>query len=131
MAVTLTMFLFSLAGIPPLAGWFAKFVMFRAALDAQNATGTVLAVIAGVASVVAFVYYANVVKRMWLEEPAEIEEVAQETRESGGLLVATHTSTTTPPAVKLAILVCATATIVIGILPGIVASVGELVTTLN
>ena len=30
----MTVFLFSLAGIPPLAGWFAKFVMFRSVLDA-------------------------------------------------------------------------------------------------
>ena len=30
----MTIFLFSLAGIPPLAGWFAKFVMFRAVFDA-------------------------------------------------------------------------------------------------
>ena len=34
LAVMMTIFLFSLAGIPPLAGWFAKFVMFRAVLDA-------------------------------------------------------------------------------------------------
>ena len=35
----MTIFLFSLAGIPPLAGWFAKFVMFRAVLDAGTAWG--------------------------------------------------------------------------------------------
>ena len=35
----MTIFLFSLAGIPPFAGWFAKFVMFRAVLDADTAGG--------------------------------------------------------------------------------------------
>ena len=35
----MTIFLFSLAGIPPLGGWFAKFVMFRAVLDAGHAAG--------------------------------------------------------------------------------------------
>ena len=33
-AVLMTVFLFSLAGLPPLAGWYAKFMMFRAVLDA-------------------------------------------------------------------------------------------------
>ena len=32
----MSVFLFSLAGIPPLAGWFAKFVMFRAVFDAAT-----------------------------------------------------------------------------------------------
>lgn len=131
MAVCMTMFLFSLAGIPPLAGWFAKFVMFRAALDAGTSTGTVLAVIAVVASVIAFVYYANVVKRMWLEEPTENAEVVEGARENGGLLIATHTSTSTPPALKLAIILCVIATIVLGVLPGIIGKIGELVTTLG
>ncbi len=39
LAVTMTIFLFSLAGIPPLAGWFAKFVMFRAVLRRRHAVG--------------------------------------------------------------------------------------------
>ena len=37
LAVLMTVFLFSLAGIPPLAGWFAKFVMFRAVLRRRHA----------------------------------------------------------------------------------------------
>ena len=51
-------FLFSLAGIPPLAGWFAKFVIFRSLLDAGRAGRYVLAVIVGVNSVIALFYYA-------------------------------------------------------------------------
>ena len=39
LAVMMTIFLASLAGIPPLAGWFAKFVMFRSIIDAGNALG--------------------------------------------------------------------------------------------
>ncbi len=128
LAISLTLFLFSLAGVPPLAGWFAKFVMFRAALDATNITGTVLAVFAGIASVVAFVYYANVVKRMWLEEPASLEEFKGEESDGSGLLVKTQTMLGTPPALKLAIIVLVIATVVLGVLPGIVGAVGEAIT---
>lgn len=128
LAICLSIFLFSLAGIPPMAGWFAKFVMFRSALDVGTTGSVVMAVIAGVASVVAFVYYAGVVKRMWLEAPAEMKEVEDESRASGGLLVSSRTSVTTPPALKVAIVLCATGTILIGIFPGILGKVGELVT---
>ena len=44
LAVMMTIFLFSLAGIPPFAGWFAKFVMFRAVLDADTPSAVVLGV---------------------------------------------------------------------------------------
>ena len=128
LAICLSIFLFSLAGIPPMAGWFAKFVMFRSALDVGTTGSVVMAVIAGVASVVAFVYYAGVVKRMWLEAPAEMKEVEDESRASGGLLVSSRTSVTTPPALKVAIVLCVTGTILIGIFPGILGKVGELVT---
>ena len=68
--VTLTIFLFSLAGIPPFAGWFAKFVMFRAVLDANSPSAIVLGVIAALGSVVAFFYYAAVARKMWFHDPA-------------------------------------------------------------
>ena len=70
LAVTLTIFLFSLAGIPPFAGWFAKFVMFRAVLDANSPSAVVLGVIAALGSVVAFFYYAAVARKMWFHDPA-------------------------------------------------------------
>ena len=50
----MSVFMLSLAGLPPLAGWFAKFVMFRSVLDAGTPVATVLGVIAAVISVVAF-----------------------------------------------------------------------------
>jgi NADH-quinone oxidoreductase subunit N len=69
-AVMFSVFLFSLAGIPPLAGWFAKFVMFRAVFDANTTVAVVLGVIAAVNSVIAFFYYSGVVRRLWFDEPA-------------------------------------------------------------
>ena len=73
LAVTMTLFMASLAGIPPLAGWFAKFVMFRSIIAAGGGWGISLAVIAAINSVIAFFYYFAVVRRMWFDEPAEAD----------------------------------------------------------
>ena len=62
-----TVFFLSLAGIPPFAGWFAKFVMFRAAMGPGNVWTVVLASIAVVNAVIAFYYYARVIKAMWFD----------------------------------------------------------------
>ena len=60
-------FFFSLAGIPPLAGWIAKLVMFSAAMGAESAWMVVLAAIAAVNAVIALFYYAKVVKTIWMD----------------------------------------------------------------
>jgi len=65
MAFVLAMILFSMAGIPPLAGFFAKFYVFAAAIKAGLYT---LAVIGVLASVVAAYYYLRVVKIMFFDE---------------------------------------------------------------
>jgi len=59
--------LFSLAGIPPLAGFFAKFYVFLAAIKAGLFT---LAVIGVLTSVVGAYYYLAIVKTMYFDEPA-------------------------------------------------------------
>ncbi len=68
MAFLLAMLLFSLAGIPPLAGFFAKFYVFLAAINAGLYT---LAVIGVLSSVVGAYYYLRIVKIMYFDEPAE------------------------------------------------------------
>jgi NADH-quinone oxidoreductase subunit N len=68
MAFLFAMLLFSLAGIPPLAGFFAKFYVFLAAIKAGLFT---LAVIGVVTSVVGAYYYLSIVKIMYFEEPAK------------------------------------------------------------
>jgi len=68
MAFMLAMILFSLAGIPPLAGFFAKFYVFLAAIEANLYT---LAVIGVLASVVGAFYYLRIVKIMYFDEPSE------------------------------------------------------------
>ncbi|MGH9233723.1 MAG: NADH-quinone oxidoreductase subunit N [Acidimicrobiales bacterium] len=66
LAVLMTVFLFSLAGIPPLAGWLAKFVAFRAVVNADTGWAYALAVVMAVNSVISLAYYANVAKEMWM-----------------------------------------------------------------
>jgi NADH-quinone oxidoreductase subunit N len=68
LTVLMTIFLFSLAGIPPLGGWLAKFVVFRALVQPDlTAGGVTLAVVVGVNSVIALYYYANIAREMWMK----------------------------------------------------------------
>ncbi len=67
MAVVLTALMFSLAGIPPLAGFFAKYFVFVAAIEAKLYA---LAIIGVLSSVVGAYYYLRVVKLMWFDAPA-------------------------------------------------------------
>lgn len=67
MAFFLAMLMFSLAGIPPLAGFFAKYYVLLAAVDAGLYP---LAVVGVLASAVAAFYYLRVVKVMYFDEPA-------------------------------------------------------------
>ncbi len=68
-AFFLAILLFSLAGIPPLAGFFAKFYIFSAAID----SGLIwLAISGGIASVVAAFYYLRIVYLMYFGESKEL-----------------------------------------------------------
>ena len=67
LALALGIFMFSLAGIPPMAGFFAKLYVFLAAIDAHL---YVLAVIGVLSSVVGAYYYLRIVKLMYFDEPA-------------------------------------------------------------
>jgi NADH-quinone oxidoreductase subunit N len=65
-AVALTIFLFSLAGLPPLAGFIGKFYVFAAGIQGGMYIPVVIAVLN---SVVSLYYYARVVKVMVLDQP--------------------------------------------------------------
>ncbi len=96
-AGAMTLFLLSLAGIPPTAGFMGKFFVFKAAVDA----GEVGLVIAGVlASVVASFFYLRVIVAMWLQEPEG---------ETGALGLSAPAT--------VAITISAAATIAIGVYP--------------
>jgi NADH-quinone oxidoreductase subunit N len=112
LAVVFSLFLFSLAGIPPLAGWFAKFVMFRAVFAAGTTSAVILGVIAAVFSVVAFFYYAAVTRQMWFREPADLGEVASSAR--------------TPVALNVALALTTIVVVVVGVYPQLFARIGDL-----
>ncbi len=69
MSFILSIFMFSLAGIPPLAGFFAKLYIFKAAISA-GLFG--LAIVGALSSVVAAYYYLKIVKVMYFDEIPEI-----------------------------------------------------------
>jgi NADH-quinone oxidoreductase subunit N len=110
LTAAMTIFMFSLAGIPPLAGWFAKFTVFRAVIDAGTWSGAILGVVIAVNSVIALVYYANIAKEMWMNEVPDGDERPVDVTGSIG--------------VALAITVAVT--VVVGFAPGLVARFGEL-----
>jgi NADH-quinone oxidoreductase subunit N len=111
LAVLVAVFFFSLAGIPPLAGWFAKFAMFRSVIIAGGTATVVLAAIAAVNSVIALYYYARVVKAVWLDDPMGEFAPDAEAAPAGSL--------------RLALLVALTITVVVGFFPAIATFVGE------
>jgi NADH-quinone oxidoreductase subunit N len=67
-AVCLAVFLFSLTGLPPFAGFIGKFFLFSAVIK-QGGAFAALAVVAALNSVVSLYYYAKIVKTMFLDMP--------------------------------------------------------------
>ncbi len=112
LAVLLAGFFFSLAGIPPLAGWFAKLAMFQATIGSGNLWGYSIAVIAVLNSVVAIYYYAKPVKSAFFDEvPEGISSAA--------------TPSVASPALKLALGLSIAGVVLLGIFPGLVAQLSR------
>jgi NADH-quinone oxidoreductase subunit N len=105
LTLAMTVFLFSLAGIPPLGGWFAKFEVFRVLATAGEPWGYALAVVAAVNSVIALFYYAAIARRMWADEAP-----------NGDLSPVSVT-----PSLVSALALCGIVTLVFGVAPQAVA----------
>ncbi len=103
LTLLMSAFMFSLAGIPPLAGWFAKLFMFSATLDAGTGAAIALAVIAGLNSVIALFYYASVAREMWMS-PVPDGDV---------------TPIRVPPALGAALTITVVLTVVLGVYPSL------------
>jgi NADH-quinone oxidoreductase subunit N len=114
LTVVMSIFLFALAGIPPLAGWFAKFVIFRALVTPGTVPGYVLAVLVGVNSVIALFYYARIAQQMWMQPaPADVGQgPAARIR--------------VPVSLSAALAICVVVTLVLGVAPGLVSRLGDL-----
>ena len=110
LACAMTIFFASLAGIPPLAGWFAKFNAFKAVLDAGTTSAYVLACIAAVNTVIAAGYYLRVLRVVWMDPVPDGD----------------MTPIKPPPSIVAALVLTAVGTIVLGILPNLVATFGNL-----
>ncbi len=105
MALALTLCLISLIGMPPAAGFMAKFYVFRAAVLNDLLW---LVIIAVINSVISAYYYLRVVKVMWLGRAASAEKLS-----SSG-------------APRFALLVCCLGVLFIGIVPGLFLRLAEL-----
>jgi NADH-quinone oxidoreductase subunit N len=68
-AGVMTVFMFSLAGVPPMVGFFAKLAIIQALVSTNVTLYIVLAVAAVLFSLVGAFYYLRVVKVMWFDEP--------------------------------------------------------------
>jgi NADH-quinone oxidoreductase subunit N len=73
-SICLLLLLFSLAGIPPLAGFFAKFYVFMAVIKVKMYT---LAIIGLITTVISAFYYLRIIKTIYFDAPVEVFESNQ------------------------------------------------------
>jgi NADH-quinone oxidoreductase subunit N len=110
LAVLMTIFLFSLAGIPPLAGAWAKIFVFRTVIDAGTPWALVLGVIAALNSVIALFYYAGVARQMYMNPVPDDD----------------RTPIQVPASITVALGITAAAVLVVGVYPPIFTRFADL-----
>jgi NADH-quinone oxidoreductase subunit N len=70
-AGVMTVFMFSLAGLPPMVGFFAKLAVIQALVTTGTTFNIVMAVVAVMFSLIGAFYYLRVVKVMWFDDPVQ------------------------------------------------------------
>jgi NADH-quinone oxidoreductase subunit N len=104
-AALMLVFMFSLTGIPPMAGFMGKFYLFMSAI---NAGYTWLVIIAVLFSAISAYFYLRIVMLMYMKEPKEAVQL------------------NASPGLGLALAMTATAVILIGVLPAKVLALARL-----
>ena len=104
-AALMLIFMFSLTGIPPMAGFMGKFYLFMSAI---NAGYTSLVIVAVLFSAISAYFYLRIVMLMYMKEPKESVEL------------------NTSPGLGLALAMTAAAVILIGVLPGKVLALAQM-----
>ena len=118
-AALMTLFLLSLAGIPPTAGFIAKVNVFSAAIDAGY---WVLALIGVLASVAAAFFYLRVIVLMYMQEPESAAPGFTERARIGAENSATNRAENSA-AVGAVLAIPAAATLLLGVFPGVIVGV--------
>ena len=108
LGVAMGVFMFALAGFPPLAGFFGKYFVFAAAVDVGL---TWLALIGVLASVVSAYYYLRVLVAFWMKNPEDAPASVQ------------SEAFPVPLFTKVVLVACVVALLVLGIVPGMVTEV--------
>jgi len=110
LTVVMTAFLFSLAGIPPLGGWFAKFYVFKSIGEANTPAAWILGGLVAINSVIALVYYAGVARMMWMAPVPDGD----------------RTEVRVPAALATSIGICVVVVVALGVYPQAFARLGDL-----
>jgi NADH-quinone oxidoreductase subunit N len=108
LALTLTVFLLAQAGVPLTSGFFAKFYVITAAVEAGS---TWLAVIAMITAVISAFLYLRITVSMYMSDPDEAE--------AGGPRLSI------PLGVSIALAVCLVVTLVVGVWPGSISGLAQ------
>ncbi|CAN5661289.1 NADH-quinone oxidoreductase subunit N [soil metagenome] len=109
LAVAMGAFLFGLGGIPPAAGWFAKFRLFDAVVGSGSPSAYAMGVVMAVNSVISLAYYLGLMRTMFMDDPVDGDV----------------TPVKVPVPLRAAVIITGVATIVLGALPGLVANVAK------
>ena len=102
LTLMLTVLVLSLAGVPPLSGFWAKFFVFMAG---YRAGALWLVVVAVTMTIVSLYYYLGFLKAMWMNQPASTEPVP------------------TPPAMNLTLIVATVLVLLLGLFPNAIWNV--------
>lgn len=102
LAGLLALFMFSLAGIPPFGGFFGKYMLFKAAIDANM---TWLAIVGVVSSVISMWFYLGLIVKMYFTDPSGAHQSAR------------------PGIASVTLAVTGAVVVLLGILPAIVTNI--------